>query len=358
MTRRAALAVVALSTALLASCGGGGDGSGGSGDGQTAKANDPFYGVISAEPLPGDTELARLGGGGVGTLRVNLAWAYAQSGPGAPYDWSHYDPVVANAASHGIRVLATVYGSPAWAEATSERPPLGGELRPFESFVKAAVDRYGSDGSFWPAHPDVPKLPVTDWQLWNEPNSPLFWKPTPDAGQYQELLGAFHAAVKGADPRARVVLGGLFPTPTGGPPMEEFIADLYRAGGGRLFDAAAVHPYAGTPREAIRMVERARAVMSRFGERAKPIWITEVGWASGGAASGLTVGPGTQAKYLKRTFTLAANERNRLAIAGVVWYSLNDTPGPLWVGHCGLFDLAGQPKPAWGALAKLTGGTT
>jgi hypothetical protein len=40
----------------------------------------------------------------------------------------------------------------------------------------------------------------------------------------------------------------------------------------------------------------------------------------------------------------------------VIWYSLNDTPGPLWPGHCGLFTLDGQAKPAWSAFTELTGG--
>jgi hypothetical protein len=95
--------------------------------------------------------------------------------------------------------------------------------------------------------------------------------------------------------------------------------------------------------------------MRRFGDEAKPIWITEVGWASAGAPSGLTVGPALQAAYLRQTFKLAAADRDRLGIAGVVWCSLNDTPGPLWVGHCGLFTLSGEPKPAWDALVEAAG---
>ena len=121
--------------------------------------------------------------------------------PGAPYDWSHYDPVIAGAARNGIRVLATVYSSPEWAEPTPEYPPLGPRLSQFEDFVRAAVGRYGSNGSFWRDHPDVPKLPVTDWQVWNEPNSPLFWKPKPDPARYLELLRGFDASRARLRPR-------------------------------------------------------------------------------------------------------------------------------------------------------------
>jgi hypothetical protein len=346
-----ALALLGLVTLLGAGCGGGGS------DESRPHANDPFYGVITAEPLPGEAELARLGSGGVGTLRINLAWGSVQSGPGAPYDWSHYDPLVRGAAENGVRVLATIYSTPSWAASTAEIPPLGAALPGFEAFARAAVRRYGADGSFWAEHPEVPKLPIADWQLWNEPNSPLFWKPTPDAGRYLDLLRAFNSAVKGTDPGARILLGGLFPTPRHGISLDDFLSTLYEGGGRRLFDAVALHPYARTPRDALGRVEQARNVMRRFGDAEKPIWITEVGWASRGTPPGLVVGPPGQAHYLRQTFELAAADRDRLGIAGVVWYSLNDTPGPLWVGHCGLFTLEGTAKPAWNALAELAGGS-
>jgi polysaccharide biosynthesis protein PslG len=352
MRRGAALAVPALLALLLAGCGGGDDDAT-----RGSEANDPFYGVISAEPLPSPAELARLGEGGVGTLRVNLAWGHVQSGPDAAYDWSHYDPVVRGAAENGIRVLATVYSTPTWVVPTPEIPPLGANLLAFEGFARAAVERYGTDGAFWEQHPDVPKLPITDWQLWNEPNSPLFWKPTPDAGQYLELLRAFNYSVKGADPQAEILLGGLFPAPAGGIPLDQFLLAIYAGGGRQLFDAVAVHPYAGTPDEAIDRVEQEREVMRRFGDADKPIWITEVGWASGGQPSGVTVGPERQADYLARIFELAADARERLGLRGVVWYALRDTPGPLWVGHCGLFTVDGDPKPAFEALAQVAGGS-
>jgi hypothetical protein len=265
--------------------------------------------------------------------------------------------VVRGAAENGIRVLATVYSTPSWVASPPEIPPLGGALEGFERFTRAAVERYGDDGTFWKQHPDVPELPITDWALWNEPNSPLFWKPTPDPDAYLSLLQAFNPAVKGADPRARVLLGGLVPPPPGGIPLDSFLSALYERGGGPLFDAATVHPYAGTPRRVIDMVEQERRVMRMFGDAEKPIWITEVGWASGGQPSGLTVGPDRQADYLRQTFELAAENQEKLGLEGVIWYSLNDTPGPLWPGHCGLFRLDGSPKPAWEAFAQVAGGS-
>ncbi len=139
--------------------------------------------------------------------------------------------------------------------------------------------------------------------------------------------------------------------------MPTFISQLYRGGGRGLFDAVAVHPYARAPDDAIATIEEARRVMDRFADSDASIWVTEVGWASAGLPSGLTVGPALQAEYLTRTFELAAMDRERLRLDGVIWYSLNDTSEPLWPGHCGLFTLDGSAKPAWSAFTEVTGGT-
>lgn len=353
--RAVAVAIGLLLTAAVGGCGGnGGDG----GSTTPAKANDPFYGVLAGEPLPGESEIDQLGRAKLGTLRINLAWGSVQHQPDTDYDWDHYDSVIGQAARNGIRVLATVYSSPTWAEPTPEYPPLGDALPKFQDFVRASVERYGPNGSFWKDNPDVPKLPITTWQLWNEANSKYFWKPEPDIGEYVTLLRAFSSAVKGVDPGAQVLLSGLFPKPpAGGPLAEDYIAEIYGTGGRGLFDAVAVHPYAANPQDALATVERSRGVMDRFGDSKLPIWVTEIGWASGGAPSGVTVGPARQAEYLTQAFQLLGDARGRLNIQGVVWYSLNDQPGPIWVGHCGLFNLDGTPKPAWNAFVQLTGGT-
>jgi hypothetical protein len=344
---------IVLCGAGIAGCGGGGTTSG------SAHANNPFYGVLAGEPLPSDSEIDRLGGAKVGTLRINLAWGSVQHSPDTGYDWDHYDSVIGDAAKNGIRILATVYSSPTWAEPTPEYPPLGPALPKFQDFVRAAVERYGPSGSFWKDNPNVPKLPIATWQLWNEANSQYFWKPAPDVGQYVTLLRAFSSAVKGVDPGAEILLTGLFPRPpAGGPLAEDFVAEIYGSGGRGFFDAVAVHPYAANPQDALATVERSRQVMDHFGDSKVPIWVTEIGWASGGAPSGVTVGPARQAEYLTQAFQLLGDARERLNIQGVVWYSLNDQPGPIWVGHCGLFNLDGTPKPSWDALVHLTGGSS
>src|ERR1700750_2628643 len=70
-----------------------------------------FYGVMAAED-PTATEVAPMGGGGIGTLSINFVWSAVQPSASSPLDWSYYDAIIGDAASQGIQVLPTVYSSP------------------------------------------------------------------------------------------------------------------------------------------------------------------------------------------------------------------------------------------------------
>ena len=162
-----------------------------------ASAPHEFYGVIAADD-PDQTELARMSTGGVGTLRIDLVWGAVESGPGAQLDWSHYDTLIGDAARQGIRVLPTVYSSPPWAAARDFYPPERSSWDDYSRFVRSAAARYGNRGSFWSEHPEIPRLPVTDWQLWNEPNLQGFWLPNLSAKSYVALLRVFSRAIHSA----------------------------------------------------------------------------------------------------------------------------------------------------------------
>jgi hypothetical protein len=325
-----------------------------------ARAPRPFYGVMAAQD-PTPTEVDRMGDGRVGTLRINLVWGAVQPNESAPLDWSYYDAIIGEAARQGIQVLPTVYSSPLWAAGRTNYPPGNAHLDEFRAFVRSAAERYGPGGAFWAANPSIPPQPAVWWQLWNEPNFPNFWLRKPNPKQYVRLLRVFHGAVKAGDPAAKVVLAGLFPTAGDqvkrGINLEPYLTAIYRHRGKPLFDAAAIHPYAGTPSVSLDLIRDVRAIMNRFKDRRTPIWVTEIGWASGGLRTGLTVSSKRQASYVRQMFQLMAKNRRRLKIAGVVWYSWRDLPGGIWFNHTGLFTQGYGPKPAWKAFVGLTGGS-
>ena len=327
---------------------------------QGASAPRAFYGVMAAQD-PTAAEIARMGDGRLGTLRINFVWSAVQPSAASPLDWSYYDAIIGDAAARGIQVLPTVYSSPPWVSKQTNHPPGAAHLDDFRTFVRGAAERYGPGGTFWTTHPSISPLPIVWWQFWNEPNFPNFWYRKPNPKQYVRLLRVFHGAVQAGSPAAKVVLAGLFPTPgqlvKRGINMDRYLTAIYRHHGRRLFDAAAIHPYAIRPSAALGYIRAMRRTMVHFKDRRKPVWVTEIGWATGGLRTPLTVGSQRQAAYVRRTFGLLARNRKRLKIAGVIWYSWRDLPGGIWFNHTGLFSEGSKAKPAWKAFVGLTGGS-
>jgi polysaccharide biosynthesis protein PslG len=323
-----------------------------------AAAPQGFYGVVAAKD-PDGSEIARMGAGRVGTLRIGFNWGTVQPTASSPLDFSHYDLIIGAAALQGIRVLPTVGGPPAWVSSQANIPPSRPSWGAFRAFVQAAAQRYGSNGTFWSANPSIPKLPVTYWQFWNEMNSPSFWAPKPSPKRYVQLLKVFHRGIKAGDRAGKVVLGGMFRTPNvrNGVTLDRYLPGIYKAKGQNFFEAAALHPYAFIPKNALIDARDTRKIMARFKDQKAKLWITEVGWATGGEGSPLIVSPEVQASYLNTTFRLLAKARKRTGIAGVLWYSFRDLQGRIWFNHTGLFNEDFTPKPSWSAFVSLTGGS-
>jgi hypothetical protein len=99
--------------------------------------------------------------------------------------------------------------------------------------------------------------------------------------------------------------------------------------------------------------------MNRHGDGSTPIWIDEFGWTVSGA--GFKFSPfratlGQQAKRLTTTYRLL-DRRPGLGVATAMWFSWRDGAENLWIYRMGLFNTAGQPRPAWTAFARAAGGT-
>ena len=259
-------------------------------------------------------------------------------------------------------MLPTIYSSPSFSAAVPNYPPSPRTLGDYAAFVEAAAARYGTNGTFWADHPDVPYMPIRWWQFWNEPNLQVFWLPKISARHYVDLLRTFSAAIRRGDPNGKVLLAGLFPGPFTpaiiGIPLRRYLPAIYRQKNAKaLFDGVAIHPYAATPDLVLRDITNCRRIMARFKDRNTPLWVTETGWSTSGISNGVTVSPKRQATYLKQDYELLAANRRRDRIAGAIWYSWKDQPGPAWFNHTGLFTEDSQPKPSWYCFVRLTGGS-
>ncbi len=137
--------------------------------------------------------------------------------------------------------------------------------------------------------------PIKHWEIWNEPDldDPNSWYYV-EVNAYAKLLKESYHAIKEIDPDAFVVLGGLSPKGFAYDDRPNYLEELYETEtmqrhyeehGSYPFDAVGAHPYPETyfnPYEGLAdlMNEKIKAVMNRFGDRHKKVWVTELGWNS------------------------------------------------------------------------------
>jgi hypothetical protein len=282
-----------------------------------------------------DQQMALMASSGVESVRVTLGWSELEPTPGA-YSFAVLDRLVAATARHRLAVLANVTEPARW---ISERPNDPDWFRfpptdpaPYAELMRQLVVRYGPAGSFWAQNPTVPRVPIREWQVWNEQTAPWHWRERPWAPGYTRLLKAAYQAIHAADRGAKVVAGALVASSLHYPPWDG-MRDLYRAGAKRFFDVVAIHPFTKdrsvqvTVDRTLEIVRRVRAQMKRRRDGRKPIVLTEMTWpAAAGrlpkaARIGLETTPRGQAARLSAAYRRLAQVRRRMRITQAYWYT-------------------------------------
>ncbi len=197
---------------------------------------------------------------------------------------------------------------------------------------------------------------IQAWEVWNEPNISFFWRPAVGADAYTALLRKTYRALKAANPKVKVILGGLSPGSGSGEldavPAPVFLARVYQAGGGPFFDAVAYHAYGeGALQDWLADdLLGIRYVMAANGDLAKPVWITEMGCYTHGPGS---VSESWQAEYLRQARAFLARIPY---VERVYWFTLRDANNSADPEkNYGLFHADGAPKPAVKAFDALLG---
>ena len=293
---------------------------------------------------------------GVGTARVAFDWSRVETAPGQ-YDFSFYDPVVADAAARGLRLLPILYDPPSFRSSRGSRTKRGmyppSDPAAMGEFADRLVRRYGPDGSLWAERPELRRVPIRSWQVWNEPSHPSFWPDGADPVAYVALLKAVAAAIRAADPQAEIVAAGL-PNSKDGPPVKTFLGAMYDAGAAGAFDTLAIHPYAIDFYGLMDQVHEMRAIATKHGDDA-PIWITEFGWPTDGPSGYDIVTEAEQARLVTQTLRGFATHRTAIGIRGFTYFYWRESardpaggPDSIW-GHVGLI-APGRAKPAYHAF--------
>ena len=286
-----------------------------------------------------ETALAR--GVGVRWSREQISWETLEPTPGT-FLWEPYDRTFDAAQRAGTRVLGLLGYCATWArrdEKAYTSPPR--DVDAYAAFVFRVVERY--------------KDRIHDWEIWNEPDSPGFWPPKPDAAEFTALLKAAYHAAKRADPACRVLNGGLL-VGVNHRDNWTFLEEMYAHGAGEAFDALAWHAYCDpkSPDEGgyVRSIAKLKAIMAKHGDAAKPVWFTEEGWATA-PGKARSVSESAQADDIVRAHVLALADA---PVAHFFWFILRD--GGNWESDFdqsyGLLHADGTPKPAFCSYAAMT----
>lgn len=326
-----------------------------------------------------ETEWDLIGASGSTVYKVPIEMGRTAGGT----DWSTYDAIFEAAWRHRITVLPGLTGS------ATGRFPVASEFAGWDAWAREVVERYGVGGTFWAGKPDP--MPVSAWEIWNEPNLPennpeqppelceaegLTYSTKYGTCVRPELYGAFlasaaaeiHAQGDAQGGTAEVIFGGLYGGPLGtegGEAPVPYLVEASEAADADSFDGVAIHPYAfdrGLPKMASTIDELHSALANEEVPDGsdKSIWITELGWPVGGIDQP-TVSPEEQAAFLDAGFEWIKGKAEAYDIRAALWYNLRDRDDVAnWAYHSGLLEDQGHPtefRPSWSAFLEQTGGS-
>jgi hypothetical protein len=305
-------------------------------------------------------------------IRHGLSWPGVQpnagtcTSAGGACNWSFPDSQVGAAASNGLETMLGIYGSAPFVNSDQNKPPVK-DVKAWEQFVGAAAQRYGPGGTYWTGPyqaqfgAGAPVIPVKVWQLWNEQSSNQFFEPKPNVKKYAKILVPGSKAIQSADKKATVLLGGMFPdTGPKGIKIEKYLKDLYKQKKVKsgTFDGVAVHPYAKNGKQLDQQIKSVRKTMNKSGGKKDDIWVTEIGYASGGPKKQVVVKKGEkgQAKAITSAYKVLNKKDKKYDIKGIIYFTWQDAPRS--TGVCkfcvfaGLLDEQGNQKKAFKAYKK------
>lgn len=295
-----------------------------------------FYGVMYDGVLPSapvatqEKQFDLMARSGVESVRTVLSWDGVQPLQGSEFNFRGTDPTVRLAAERGMSVLPVLLYAPRWARLFEDRQYSPPRTKPFQDFLRAAIRRYGSRGTFWAENPSVPKRPVRDWQIWNEPNLEvdgrgIFWDAKRGSTSayprgYAALLRASHRTIESTDRPARTVIGGI----VGLSWLE--LRRLYRYRIKGYFDAMAVHVYPQTVERVFAALRRVRNEMKAAGQGGVPMYLTETAFPSSRGRVRPIAGQRQEtksgmARRLAELFKMASRDRGKLRLERVYWYT-------------------------------------
>jgi polysaccharide biosynthesis protein PslG len=307
-------------------------------------------------------EMARVAG--IAWIKQLFSWEEIEPHYKGEFDWAKYDRIVDLAEKQGMQIIARLDRPPDWTRQDNRfktRPP--DDLADWGDFVYAFVQHYrGRIGYI---------------QVWNEPNLTAEWGfQRVDAVAYTEMLKVAYERAKEADADVVVLSAPLAIT------LEDasmrgnhndlvFLEQMYEAGAAHYFDVLSANAFGldRPPEDAphpevlnFRRVELQRAVMDKYGDSRKAIWINEYGWNAAPDSfprESLTwerVSEAEQADYTVRGIRWAQEHWPWIGVVNI-WYfrQVGDIPLDRPAYYFALVDPEFRPSLAYEALSREWG---
>jgi len=293
------------------------------------------------DPKPGEVQM--IAAAGFHWVRMDFKWELTEHERGQ-YDFSPYDHLLKELDAFKLRALLILdYGNPLYTEGESVRTPLAREA--FVKWAVGAAKHFAGRGVVW--------------EVFNEPNTAMFWPPQPNVDEYNALANEVGRAFRASVPNEQLI------GPSTAAIDFRFLDSCFKS---RLLDdwfAVSVHPYRQTnPETAANEYARLRDLIRSYNPRASqpPLSIVSSEWGYSSAWSHMN--EETQAVMLTRE--ILTNVANGIQIS--IWYDWRDDGSDPNEpeDHFGLVretyrsgqTLAYDPKPAYFAaktLANLIG---
>ena len=317
---------------------------------------------------------------GVTWTRVSLYWNALEPTLQDPpvYNWAWSDLMFSRAHALGVNVLVTIRENPDWAAARRCGPLYPDKMDRYQEFLRALVNRY-----------KVAPYNVHYWEIMNEPDNIDYahhsdlggcfgmQDPEPKAGQvdrrrlYVNLLHAAYTAIKGADPQAKVLYGGVahdyfYLIEQDG--LFDYYFLYWTIGqyrGGDYFDIMNSHAYGewtglwegkndcrDGKMDVLAKLHCLRHDLQQYNYPDKPIWFTETGIRNYSDDHPEINNPNSQAGYVFKLYARLMSEMD----APIFWFTLKDFPPargqPHW--YAGLINEEGEKMPSYYAYRLMT----
>ncbi|WP_181444438.1 cellulase family glycosylhydrolase [Bacillus sp. 03113] len=269
---------------------------------------------------------------GLKWVRIDLFWGKIETKKGH-YDFKGYDELNQWFKEEGIKPYYILdYSNKLYEENRSIVTNQGREA--FANFVNAATVRYSHQGVIW--------------EIWNEPNTNLFWNQQPNYQDYGLLVKKVAPIIRKNDPSGNIVAPALAGINEN---SRKWLKAVFDQGIIKYIDAVSVHPYRGTkPEEVVLDYEKVKSLIGLYTNKRIPIISGEWGYSMVHKPEHFT--EMQQAEYLTRMFLV--NLQSDIPIS--IWYDWkNDGVDPNnREHHFGLLWSNDVPKLAYISLKTLS----